>query len=208
MNNLKIITCASYCASGSSAVTDLLGEFDDVYFMGDYEFRFIQDPDGLLDLKFNMVDNPHRHNSGYALKRFKKNVDFLSGNAIVKKYEPFFSGRFKSISYKYIDKLTLFKFKGYWHQDVIDKGYWFYFFERVFKKFIVGTYVKLFYKGYEASVKDPLMRNEITYVPYDDKEYFLKTTRDYLDELFTVANKDNKKFIMVDQLVPPNNCSN
>ena len=52
---MKIITCAGYYGTGSSAVTDILGEFDNIHFMGDYEFRFIQDPGGIADLEYNIV---------------------------------------------------------------------------------------------------------------------------------------------------------
>ena len=93
MVKTKVITCAGYYGTGSSAITDLLGEFSNVYFVGDYEFRFVQDPGGIADLEYNIVDNYHRHNSGYALKRFKKNIDFLCKNKFNKTYEKTFHGR-------------------------------------------------------------------------------------------------------------------
>ena len=52
--------------------------------MGDYEFRFVQDPDGICDLEYNLVLNNHRHNSGYAIKRYEKNVKYLSGGRFIK----------------------------------------------------------------------------------------------------------------------------
>ena len=202
MKSPKIITCASYCGSGSSAVTDLLGEFDNVFFMGDYEFRFIQDPDGVFDLANNVAENYHRHNSGYAIKRYKKYVDFLSGNVFFKKYEKFFDGQFRRRSYDYIDELTKIKFRGYWHRDVYDKGMFFYILER-----ITSHIVNKLRGGGEDAVLFPFMKSEVTYVPKDDKALFYKITRKYIDDLFTIANKDNSKYIMVDQLVPPNNCN-
>ena len=38
----KIITCTGYGGTGSSAITDLLKEFQNVYSYGDVEFRFLQ----------------------------------------------------------------------------------------------------------------------------------------------------------------------
>lgn len=72
---MKIVTCAGYYGTGSSAITDILGEFVNIHFLGDYEYRFVQDPGGIADLDYNIVDNYHRHNSGHALKRFRKNID-------------------------------------------------------------------------------------------------------------------------------------
>lgn len=66
----RLISCASYYGSGSSAIIDLIGEYKHVKSLTNYEFRFIQDIDGLMDLEYHLVQNPNRHNSGHALKRF------------------------------------------------------------------------------------------------------------------------------------------
>lgn len=203
---MKIITCAGYYGTGSSAVTDLLGEFDNVHFMGDYEFRFIQDPGGIADLEYNIVENYHRHNSGHALKRYKRNVDFLAGNRFLKRYEGFFNGQFKKLSYQYIDSLTAFRFKGYWHQDVVDKGLLFWVYERILSNIFQRLIVPVLRGKNNLEPKTlNLMPNEYTLVPYASAEYFYSITQDYLEKLFSIANKDEKEFIMVDQLVPPSN---
>ena len=69
---MKVITCASYYGCGSSAVTDLISEYEGVKSLTNYEFRFIHDIDGISDSEHHLIDNPNRHNSGHALKRFKK----------------------------------------------------------------------------------------------------------------------------------------
>ena len=76
-DEMKIVTCASYYGTGSSAITDLLSEYDCCKSLYEYEFRFVQDPEGISDLEFNLVENHHRHNSGHALKRYRNKVDFL-----------------------------------------------------------------------------------------------------------------------------------
>lgn len=86
---MRFITCASYYGTGSSAVTDYVSEFNSVYSFTNEEFRFIQDPDGISDLEFNLVECFNRHNSGHALKRYKKLVDFYCGNALGRKYTAF-----------------------------------------------------------------------------------------------------------------------
>jgi hypothetical protein len=206
MVNPKIITCAGYYGTGSSAITDLLGEFSNVHFLGDYEFRFIQDPGGIADLDYNIVENYHRHNSGHALKRYKKNIDFLVGNRFNKTYEKTFNGQFKALTMEYIESLTAFKFKGYWHQDVIDRGFFFWFIERALDKILNRVIVPIIRgrKNIEP-ISIHLLRNEITYVPYSDKPSFYEKTRAYTSKLFKIANVENKEFVMVDQLVPPSN---
>lgn len=41
---MKIGTCAGYYGTGSSAITDILGEFDNIHFLGDYEYRICTRP--------------------------------------------------------------------------------------------------------------------------------------------------------------------
>ena len=124
---MRFISCASYYGSGSSAITDFVSEFDSVYSFTDEEFRFVQDPDGVSDLEYNLVENFNRHNSGHAIKRYKKLVDFYCGNMFGKKYEKFFHGNWKKYSEEYIDDLTDFTYHGWWQYDLMDKGDFFYY---------------------------------------------------------------------------------
>lgn len=46
----NIITCASYGGTGSSAITDLMKEFNNVKSLGEFEFSIAHDLDGISDL--------------------------------------------------------------------------------------------------------------------------------------------------------------
>lgn len=199
---VKIISCASYYGTGSSAITDFFSEFDNVFSLTNYEFRFLQDPDGISDLEYNLVENHNRHNSGHALKRFKRLVDFNAGTFFNKRYEPFFNNKYKEISYKYIEELTDFTFKGYWFYDFYDKGRFYYY-----RKLLPGKIVKKLHSAKSESTFTNPLPNEITYCSNPSKEKFLSCTRNYLENLFKEANKDNSEFVMVDQIVPPSNVS-
>ena len=76
---MRIITCASYYGSGSSAVTDLISESSEVFSLGEYEYRFLQDPNGISDLEYNIIDNNHRHNTSNSIKEYIKYVKTLYG---------------------------------------------------------------------------------------------------------------------------------
>lgn len=197
---MRIISCASYYGTGSSAITDYISEFDNCFSLTDYEFRFVQDPNGITDLEYNLVENHHRHNSGHALKKYKELVDFLAGNTFIKKYEQFFDNKWKIISYEYIENLTDFKYSGYWHQDVIDRGYAFYFRKRLINKIFSKTFWR---KVPERTINE--LPNEVTLCGKPSEETFLTLTRNYIDKLFMCANRLNRKDIMVDQIVPPSN---
>jgi len=196
---MRIISCASYYGTGSSAITDLITEYEDVKSLTNYEFRFLQDPGGVCDLEFQLLENHHRHTSGHALKTFRKFVDML-GNPYTKKYEHYFKGKWKEISYAYIEALTDFTFTGYWHQDVIDRGRFFHFRNRLCNKILKNT---IWRSNPDRSLNE--LPRELTYCSAPTREKFLNCTKEYIDALFAQTNDENKNNIMVDQIVPPSN---
>lgn len=197
---MRFITCSSYYGTGSSAVTDFVSEFDNVFDFTNEEFRFIQDPDGISDLEFNLVECFNRHNSGHALKRYKKLVDFYSGNIFSAKYSGFFGEMWKEYSYRYINELTDFTFPGWWMYDLYDRGAWYYFRKRIGNKILHKTVWRS-----KPEMTLNTMKNEITYCSHPSEQKFLEATRRYIYDLFTSVIPYNKEIIMVDQLLPPMN---
>lgn len=194
---MKILTCASYYSTGSSAVTDLICECDNVHGLGDYEFRFVQDPDGICDLEYNLVLNNHRHNSGFAIKRYEKKVKFLAGDIFAKRYSAFFGANWEKLSKEYVHNLIDVEYKGYFHEDLIAKGRLIYVLQKIANKF----YNKVLKKKGDFNL---CMRNFTNYAAYPGDKFY-DYTREYIDKLFSLANNDNKEYIMVDQLVPASN---
>lgn len=197
---MRFISCASYYGTGSSAITDFVSEFDDVFSFTNEEFRFIQDPDGISDLEFNLVECFNRHNSGHALKRYKKLVDFYTGNVFGKKYSNFFGEKWKDYSYSYIDELTDFTFPGWWQYDLYDRGEWFYFRKRILNKLLHKTIWKN-----KPELTLNTMKNEITYASHPSETKFLMATRKYIESLFSSVIPNDYQTMMVDQLLPPMN---
>lgn len=199
MSNFRILTCASYYGTGSSAFTDYVSEFSNIYSFTNEEFRFVQDPDGISDLEYNLVENFNRHNSGHALKRFKRLVDLNCGNIFGRKYEKFFHGNWKKYSYEYINKLTDFKYNGWWQYDLIDRGEFFYFRKRILNKILKTT---IWRNKPDRCLNT--MKKEITYCSHPTEEYFLDCTKTYIDDLFSSVSQGYNT-VMVDQIVPPTN---
>ena len=196
---MRFISCASYYGSGSSAITDFVSEFENVYSFTDEEFRFIQDPDGISDLEYNLVENFNRHNSGHAIKRYKKLVGFYCGNIFGKKYEKFFKGNWKKCSDDYIDELIDFTYKGWWQYDLLDKGDCFYFRKRILNKILKLT---VWRNQPERTLNT--MKKEITYCAHPTEKKFLECTKRYIENLFGSVCQ-NTDIVMVDQIVPPTN---
>lgn len=193
---MRVITCTSYYGTGSSAVTDYVTEFETVKSLGEYEIRILHDMDGVTDLQYHLTENHNRHNSGHAIKRFKKLVDFYAGNRLASRYEPFFQNRWREISYKYINSLVDFSYRGWWQYDLLDKGEKYYYYKMMLNKFYKLTI------GRNNSHVLNVLPKEITYCGHPTKEAFLEKTRNYVAELMEAANPENAPMLMVDQLVP------
>lgn len=192
---MKIITCASFYGSGSSAITDLISEYESVCSMTEYEFRFLQDPDGISDLEYHLVENHNRHNSGHALKRFKRLSKFNAGIFFDKRYEKFFKGHYRRYTQEYIENLTDFTFNGHWFYDLYDKGTFYYYMKQIENKILRKL----------TNGRRHILENEITYCSYPSEGQFLLYTKEYLRKLFSVVNKKNSEYLMIDQLVPSTN---
>ena len=184
---MRIVTCTGYFSTGSSAICDLLSEYEGFYYKNDYELRFIYDTDGLSDLEYHLVENHNRHNSGHALKRYKRLVDFYCGNRIAKKNEWYFNGKWKYLSYCYLDSLTEFSYKGAWLYDYLDRGLFFHYFNSLLRK----------------TIKRDFLTNEETPCGYPSKNDFYEKTKIYLSKLFDAACDRKCEVFLVDQALPP-----
>lgn len=195
----KVITCTGYRGTGSSALTDYLAEFENVCDIGNFEFSLLYDPNGISDLKYHMVDNFHRHNSGHALKKFYELIEYLSGGKLVKIYEKFFEGEFNRLSKLYINNLTYATYRGNWREDLRERSYNF----RVRKAF----YKKISYLfSKKCTLFNNILPKEITYIPKMlTEEEFLSYTKSYLDSLFEILNPKKYENIVLDQFLPSTN---
>lgn len=192
---MKIITCASYYGSGSSALTDLVSEYEGVKTLTDFEFRFLYDIDGVSDLEYHLCECHNRHNSGHALKRFMRLSQFNAGNRFSKRYEIYFNNQYKFFTEQYLNSLVDFSFKGWWFNDLFDKGIQYYYLMQLLNKILT----KIPFGNFR------ILKNEITYCSHPRKEEFLKYTRQYVSSLMKAANPDNLPFLEIDQIVPSQN---
>ena len=192
---MKIITCASYFGTGSSALTDLFSEYSNVHPNNEFEFRFAHDPHGMMDLEYHLVENFNREVSGYGLKEFKKFCEYNHGTFFNKKYEKYFNGNYIKYSYDYINALTDFSYKGFWHYDLAEKGKFRYYFLGIFNK------INIKLKAKKASV----LPREITYCANPGLDKFLLESQKYTSNLLEYLNNDHKEYMVVDQLVPSTN---
>lgn len=197
---MRIITSASYFGTGASAVVDYVAEFSTVNSMGKYEYRFIQDPDGIADLEYNIVENNHRHNTSHAIKRYLKMVNHFNNFGYGGGYKDI-KKEFRAATERYIEAITDLKAKSWWHRDRVDKGTVFALGDRMYS-FIM----RLTHGGLKTEKKYSILRKtEYGYYSAIDENEFLSATKRYIDEFASAGNKGNKPFVMIEQMVQPTN---
>lgn len=187
-SSLKVITCASYYGTGSSAIGDIVSEFDSVTYTSDYEVSFLHCMYGISDLEYYLIDNPHRHNSSLALKNFMHLSKVLTGNALFKKNNFYFNNQWKKLSEEFISSLYI---NSYYSSSFFDSFWfprWFYYFMRIVYK-VLGL---------------DFMKGEIHYVPVSDEKAFLTSIQRFMEKLLDSLTVETE-YIYIDQLFPSSN---
>lgn len=197
--NHKIISCAGFGGTGSSAITDLLSEFNGIKGIGTFEFTILHDVDGVLDLKHFLVDSFERLNSTEALYRFERLINNVEGM-----YKPYLGDVFKQESQKYIDAIIDAEWKGFWHQHLyrgskLEKRIKYKLPEKIQRIF-----QNIFIKKRKYEYTPYYLRNDIKLCYDNDK--FINETKMYINTLLNSLDKKNKyEYLALDQLVTPYN---
>lgn len=118
---MKVITCASFYGTGSGAITDMLSECKDVYSLGNYEYRFLQDPHGMSDLEYDVVENNHRHNTSNAIKGYLKYIKTLNGMAHGNSYK-IFENKLNEFTEEFVASITELGVNTWRHIDRVNRG--------------------------------------------------------------------------------------
>ena len=196
----KIISCAGFGSSGSGVVTDFLREFGCIRNFGDYEFRFLQDYGGVSTLEDALVHNYHRLNSDIAIQNFVRYIEYQSGDFLSKRYEKFFDGKFREISYRFLDKITDVKWDGYWEEYQILEPKWI----AILKYNVYPRLLRLL-QGNRHYIARYVPRKPM-YFSSPGREYFYRCVREYMNELCAVVDPEKEyKYVFFDQLMPPTN---
>lgn len=199
----SIVTCASYGSSGSGVVTDYLSEYSSVRNLGDYEFRFLQDYDGIATLEDALVHTPHRLNSDVAIQNYLRYVDRQCGTFLNRRYERFFNNQWRKISLDFLNKLIDAEWPGYWEQYQIMASSKF----SAFVKYQLFPRICKLIQGNRKYIAHYLPRREM-YFASPSEEKFLKCVREYIDALCDTIDPASKyKYLFFDQLMPPANIS-
>lgn len=187
------IIVAGYGWSGSSAVVDLLKEFDTCWGQNN-EFRVVTDPYGIHDLHHSIVDNWDMLNIDIAIKDFcwhMEHLNYVSGKFSFKKglgYKTVFDNNFWQSTNNFLEKLISYKYSSHW---------FFLDYKKDGIKLIVSRILE----------KMRIYEDKMYFSCVSDKE-FCEYAQEYIDELFRpLIRSDSIKYVILDQGVHVQNYS-
>ena len=187
----KIIIPMSYMGSGSSAVTDLLREYEGINTKNsDFEYVFLYAPDGLFDLEYKLLYNNNAIRSDEAIKSFRKLMQelYIYGGWGIANYKEKISQNFIKIVDSYLNSIITSKYHGIWyyHQKPT-KVDWII---RVIKRVLFKKTVKLKQLQLEMSM-------------ISSEDFYEKSRKFIVDVIKQIS--DTEENIVLDQLILPHN---
>lgn len=194
---MKIIVPTGYMGSGSSAVTNLLAEYEDINVeYGDFEFCFIHCPNGLMDLEDKLFSNNNFIRSDEAIKNFRKEMEFLNKKQyyFLGNYYRIFKNKFLPLTEQFISEITTMKYDGLWYYQERPTAY------TNVLKFCSKILRRLSFRKLNAYTIKNYTTMELSLI---DQETFYKASKKYIQSL--LGEISNQPYIVLDQLLLPFN---
>lgn len=194
----KIIIPTGYMGSGSSAITDLISEYEGYDAdNGSFEYVFLHCPNGLFDLEDKLLKGNNALRSDEALHTFRQEMKELyerkywwPGN-----YKNKISKDFLNITDEFVNSLIEFEPNYYWYyQEKLD---FVSFLKMALRKIMMVV------SGGKIILKKPLTHPQMWLSMPDEKEFYDKA-KIYLDRIWEELGINNKNLIL-DQLLLPFN---
>jgi hypothetical protein len=185
-----IIGACGYGGTGSSAVSDLLREFQGIQIFDKTEFTYTYKVDGIQDLEFHLMKHHSKNSSGdYAIHRFLFTSKYVLTPFQTHSISP---KQFLDITNRYIDSIVQLKYKGH---DYIDTH--------------SGHYIKnalfLSLRKYILPYIENATHNQWTRYPYRqmyvsvEPEKFYENTKIYIRNILSAMGADINGTIVLDQ---------
>lgn len=196
----KIIVPTGYMGSGSSAITDLLTEFDGFYAPNSsYEYVFLHCPDGLFDLEDKLLIGNNAIRSDEAIYRFEccMKTLFNKKNYWVGSYIHFISPQFIDYVEEFIKSIV---------DESFDDTFWYFQQEPVTK----AMQFKLYFRRFLAKItKGHIITSmPLRYKPmresFPTQEEFYSASKSFIYKVLSDLGIENSNIIL-DQLLLPHN---
>lgn len=179
---MKIVSITGYGYSGSSAVKDLLREYEDICFLGDRELQLFDPPDGIRDLESHINDELYYINNSIAIRRF---LIFMRHNRFMNKKNE------KTVE-EYLNNFVEIQWRGRtgFEKGLVfgpSYGWW------LIKRGLDEIYERLFHKYSNILNTDFYITSP--------NNHFEEITKNFIDKFIKVSGGEGE-IVAVDQLFP------
>lgn len=194
----RLIIPTGYMGSGSSALTDLISEFEDYEApLGSFEFVFMHCPNGVFDLEDKLLLGNNALRSDEALRSFSGAMEELDRTPFwwVGEYRKNVSRHFMDITCEYVQSLTQFRSESFWYYQ--ERRGW-----KAFPRLAFNKILRTISSG-NIWPKKPLEYEGMMFAMPTPEEFY-EASRIYVDRVVSevpcsVAN------MILDQLILPFN---
>lgn len=194
----RIIIPTGYMGSGSSAITDLVAEFQDCRNdFATYEYIMLHCPNGLFDLEDKLLIGNNAIRSDEALRSFEDQMKKLYDKKFwwVGNYKKIIGTNFMDIVNNYLKSITQLNYNGYWytHEEVNSK---------MFMKLLLRKPLKLIFR--KKHFKQILRYNDGMRISFIKPEEFYAKSKVFINEVIKQISGDSKNVILDQFLLPFN----
>ncbi len=193
----KIIVPVSYMGSGSSAITDLISEFEGVNNKcGTFEYVFLHCPNGVFDLEDKLLIGNNALRSDEALHTFYNTMKSLYDKKYwwVGNYKSNVGVDFLKCTKEFVNNLVDYELDNYWYYQENNN------LKMLFKISLNKIIYYLSFK--KIRLKKPLLYDKML-LSYVNQEKFYECSKNYLYNIFKII--DSKNDLLLDQLILPHN---
>lgn len=197
----KYITCTGFGGTGSSVISDLMQEYQNVKSCGaNFEMTLAFDFGGLSDLQHYVVDDFERNKTAEGINMF---INYTRN--IEKVYSKKLGINFNQVINDYLTKLIQVNFNGYYRQHVfrynkIERQLFYYI------PFLVQRYIKRFFPAKDSYERYPQCIHKLPINISADKDVFFEATKNLMQFLLDSMDPEgDTEMLCFDQLVPAYN---
>lgn len=199
------IAITGYYGTGSSAVIDLLSEYEGCSQGGlnSYEHVPLYFPNGLFDLEYKLLYGNDPHRSDEAIKSFRKAMYDLNTKNFewFGTYQKKYGDSFKKIVDTFIENITQYTCTGEWYNYYEDGGF-------NFAKFIkdaIKTIIPTKQVFGEFGKLPPRLTSDKMELSFITEEEFYAHAKEFIKAYFSMVNRDNAPILLIDHLLFPHN---